>query len=673
MAKVKCPRCEFVNQEGTDACSRCGSSLPRVRTGPSNPPAASPNTVVFRPGQVIAGRYTVIGMIGRGGMGCIYRVRDNVLQEDVALKTLLPQFAREKMVVDRFFNEARIARGLSHPNIVRVHDIGMAGELLYISMELIRGKSLRNILEQLAPGQRLPARTTLRVMDELCAALEYAHRHTVHRDIKPENVMVCEDGSVKLMDFGISKLMDARGLTSTSMIMGTPYYMSPEQQRDSANVDARADIYSLGVMLYEILTGNMPTGVPKPASQLRREVPPALDPIVAQCVDPNPAERYQSASELRQALQQISKLLESGVANDEAAARRAHARARNKRRAVGAVLVLILLALSAFSLKKAEEYRATRSLQVSEATPSPSVAQPQTSPFSDLEALAQKLHARAAEKAADSPVLKSAEEQWKHAQGLAATDAEGAYAEGLSAVQTYYAILRCPKNMVIVPAGAVSMQDGATATSVHLPPFLISARETSNDEFLQFCVATKWRPYEVLASAPPGLPVSAVTYYDAQAYAAWMGTSLGLEVTIPTEAQWMRAACPGKAEPCAFPWEGPWEADAANVATGTLAPTASFSKDLSWCGCYDMAGNISEWTRSIYRAFPYNPEDGREDPSAVWFGIPLVIRGGSFMDTAPIPLSQRRVHGFEQPPTAAMGFRCVAALPDRLDILAGAL
>ena len=185
----------------------------------------------FRRGQVVNGRFTVLDLIGRGGMGRIYKVHDNVLGEDMALKTLLPQFLRDKMVVERFFNEARIARRLAHPNIVRVHDIGSAGKGMYISMEYVQGDSLRGMLEKMQPGQRIPLGEVLRIIDELCVALEYAHQYTIHRDIKPENIMLENGRRVKLMDFGISKLMDNTRMTGVSVVMGTPYYMSPEQLR----------------------------------------------------------------------------------------------------------------------------------------------------------------------------------------------------------------------------------------------------------------------------------------------------------------------------------------------------------------------------------------------------------------------------------------------------------
>ena len=367
MSDVKCTKCGHANSQDRLVCVRCGASLPkRVAQANESPGQAAaggtrqrPSSVSFRRGQNVAGRYTVIDMIGRGGMGCIYLVHDNTLNERVALKTLLPQFASDKMVVDRFYNEARIARQLSHPNIVRVHDIGLAQEIMYISMEYLQGRSLRAILEGQMPGDRLPVRSALRIMDQLCASLEYAHDYTVHRDIKPENIMVLPDGSVKLMDFGISKLKATTRLTSTSVVMGTPQYMSPEQQQDSSSVDVRADIYSLGVVLYEALAGSLPTGVPKPASQIRREVPPALDPIIMKCVDPDPKQRYQTAKELRAALKPILELAEAGSNVTNVAPRGSGIRLEGFgiRRIIGVTLAVAVAVLAGAGLWVMEQRR----------------------------------------------------------------------------------------------------------------------------------------------------------------------------------------------------------------------------------------------------------------------------------------------------------------------------
>ena len=683
MTQIKCAKCEFINREGMERCTRCGTPLPRVRISAAPDAVAAPvqqgTDTVFRPGQVVAGRYTIIGIIGRGGMGCIYRVRDNVLQEDVALKTLLPQFLREKMIVDRFFNEARIARALSHPNIVRVHDIGTSNGMLYISMELVRGRSLRAMLEQIPAGQRLPARTTLHIIDELCAALEYAHHHTIHRDIKPENIMIGEDGSVKLMDFGISKLMDAQGLTSTAMVMGTPYYMSPEQQRNSANVDARADIYSVGVVLYEILTGNVPTGVPKPASQLMREVPPALDPIVAKCVDPNPKERYANVAELRAALRQIMSLLESGDEHERIAIEKKQKAEQRQRVVTTWILILAILLGSGFFLMKAENKRKADI----NSSQNPVTSETPTKPegFSRFESLIPSLRVRAEKEAQKSERatkwLRTADAQWKHAQEMATQRDPLVAEEALVAAQLFYGITVCPPTMVLIPAGEVILDDGTARGRVYVDPFLIDIQEITNGEFLKFCTETQWRATSVLAMAPPDLPVANVTFYDAQAYAAWSGKAISLVRMLPTEAQWARAAygeptSPTDPKPSSiFPWGEQWESGAANLldssnAVPEIKPVGSCEKDTTLTGCRDMVGNVSEWTRTLFAALPYSSSDGRDDPAVPWFGVHLTVRGGSYRDVAPITLLIRRAIPYETS-LDTIGFRCVAELPRRIE------
>ncbi|MCC6153131.1 MAG: serine/threonine protein kinase [Candidatus Hydrogenedentes bacterium] len=364
MTKIKCPVCEHTNDSARKECAHCGAPLPKVRVQSGEKPAQQQHAhgssqSTFRKGQVVANRYTILDLVGKGGMGCIYLVTDNTLKERVALKTLLPQYLRDKMVVERFFNEARIARQLSHPNIVRVHDIGMADQVLYISMEYLTGKSLRGMLDELLPGERLPVKDTLKVMIDLCTALEYAHQYTVHRDLKPENIMVTPEGTLKLMDFGISKLMTTNKLTATAVVMGTPHYMPPEQFKDSSTVDARADIYSIGVILYEMLTGNLPTGVSKPASQILRDVPPALDPIIAKCVEPDPNNRYASVTELKHALSEVLELLRGGTLESKKSIKPASSSDGNlARKAIGGVLIAAVLLLTAVGVMGLERRRA---------------------------------------------------------------------------------------------------------------------------------------------------------------------------------------------------------------------------------------------------------------------------------------------------------------------------
>jgi formylglycine-generating enzyme required for sulfatase activity/tRNA A-37 threonylcarbamoyl transferase component Bud32 len=662
MSKVKCPKCELVNPEGRDTCARCTSPLPRVKIEMVAPsaPAAAPGQFAFRPGQVVASRYSVIDVIGRGGMGCIYRVRDNVLKEDVALKTLLPQFMRDATVVERFFNEARIARGLSHPNIVRVHDIGITGDIIYISMELVKGRSLREILESLAPGQRLPVSNVLRIIDGLCAALEYAHRLTVHRDIKPENVMVCEDGTVKLMDFGISKLMDTRHLTGPAIVMGTPFYMSPEQLKDSASVDARADIYSVGIVLYEILTGNMPTGMPRPASHLTQEVPPALDPIVAKCVDPDPANRYQNVRELRVALKPIRKLLDAATGVAPHVLRAPNPNASNQRKwarpALGAALSAVLVVLAGLGLYRAELGR--KDALKANTVPAPAAKDAPTEfrrEFNQWTTLVD--HAKNSVGAGEMndsmrAVFADADQLWKDAQTKADAQDPKALDSARQALQRYVALKIWPSGMQFVPPGDVTLRDDTDSSLVSLDGFFIDTYEVTNGQFLQFCRDNNWRfpPYD-LETAPADYPVISVTFYDALAYAA------SLKKQLPTEAQWARAA-----------YGGPGASDAAANSGGespdaeTLHPVGGFPDDKSWAGCFDLAGNVAEWTRSMFKPLPYDPKDGREDVRAFTFGTSIVVRGGDYRDAQHRPMNARVALPY-QSPIDTLGFRCAMEIP----------
>jgi beta-lactam-binding protein with PASTA domain/predicted Ser/Thr protein kinase len=260
-------------------------------------------------GSVMGERYRVEARIGAGGMAEVFRGIDPVLNRTVAIKVLLPQFARDAGFVARFRREAQAAARLSHPNIVGVFDTGSDGDTQYIVMEFIEGRTLA---EFLATGRRLTTEQSIEIGQKIASALGVAHAQgIVHRDIKPANVMVTRDGTVKVMDFGIARMQSLETAPQTSSVLGTPTYLSPEQAQGQA-VDARSDLYSLGVVLYELLAGRPPfTGdspvaiaykqvneTPVPPSALNREVPPALDAVVMKALSKNPANRYQTAAEL---------------------------------------------------------------------------------------------------------------------------------------------------------------------------------------------------------------------------------------------------------------------------------------------------------------------------------------------------------------------------------------
>ena len=248
--------------------------------------------------------FEIRGLIGRGGMGAVYEAVQKKLQRTVALKILPKELTASlpKNVAaefgDRYLREARALASLNHRHILTVHDFGERDGFFWLVTEFVDGVNLRQLMDlgQLSPQE------ALRITPQICSALEYAHgQGVVHRDIKPENILIDQDGQVRIADFGLAKLLDDPDpvmLTRTTAVFGTPRYMAPEQWRASGTVDHRADIYSLGVVLYEMLTGELPMGHFAPPSK-QPGVPPGLDEIVRRTLAQHPENRYQSARDVQ--------------------------------------------------------------------------------------------------------------------------------------------------------------------------------------------------------------------------------------------------------------------------------------------------------------------------------------------------------------------------------------
>src|SRR5918911_3473313 len=267
--------------------------------------------------RTLGGRYQVGELLGYGGMAEVHRGRDLRLGRDVAIKTLRSDLARDDTFQLRFRREAQNAASLNHPAIVAVYDTGEehgpgGEELPYIVMEFVNGRTLKEVLGTEGP---LMPRRALEITADICAALEFSHRHgIIHRDIKPGNVMLTQTGQVKVMDFGIARALasGATTMTQTSAVIGTAQYLSPEQARGES-VDARSDVYAAGCVLYELITGEPPfTGDspvavayqhvredPNPPSSVNPAVAPELDAVVLKALAKGPANRYQSAGEMR--------------------------------------------------------------------------------------------------------------------------------------------------------------------------------------------------------------------------------------------------------------------------------------------------------------------------------------------------------------------------------------
>ena len=244
-------------------------------------------------GEVLAKRYEILRRIGDGGMGVVYAARDQLREEEVALKVMREHLIRDPLARERFVNEARVASSISHPGIVRVYDIHQTSKITFLTMELLNGCTLRDeIQNRLERQQRFSVEEVKQFGLQLCQALTHAHQSTIHRDIKPENIWICEDGTLKLMDFGIARMMRPSQFASTGLSMGTAYYMAPEQLKAQKDIDHRADQYSTGVVLYELLTGQLPQGAVQSPVEIRRNVPSMMSKAVMTCLAGNPKDRH---------------------------------------------------------------------------------------------------------------------------------------------------------------------------------------------------------------------------------------------------------------------------------------------------------------------------------------------------------------------------------------------
>jgi serine/threonine protein kinase len=304
---IKCPKCHFDNPQDTSYCGRCGTkfdSTPQISV------TRTLDTTVdeLARGVVFAGRYEIIEELGTGGMGKVYRAFDKKIGEEVAIKLLKPEIAAEKRTVERFRNEIKTARKIRHKNVCGMYDLQEEGKTLFITMEYVRGGDLKSVIRRM---EKLTIGKTISIAHQIAEGLGEAHKlGIIHRDLKPHNIMIDKEGNAKIMDFGIARSLEAKGVTGEGVIVGTPEYMSPEQV-EGKEVDQRSDIYSLGIILFEMLTGRVPFEGETPFSiankqksepppdprKLNPQIPAELDRVILRSLEKAKEKRYQTTGE----------------------------------------------------------------------------------------------------------------------------------------------------------------------------------------------------------------------------------------------------------------------------------------------------------------------------------------------------------------------------------------
>jgi serine/threonine protein kinase/tetratricopeptide (TPR) repeat protein len=313
----KCPKCNAENPDNLKFCGECGTQLASHEDVEVTETMEAPKEELTT-GSTFAGRYQIIEELGKGGMGRVYRALDKELNEEVAIKLVKPEIAKDKKTIDRFKNELKFTRKISHRNVGRMYELMEERGSHFITMEYVPGQDLRGLIRQTG---ELTTGKAIAIAKEICEGLEEAHHQgVVHRDLKPSNIIIDVNGNARILDFGIARSIWGKGITGAGTMIGTPEYMSPEQI-EGRDVDERSDIYSLGVILYEMVTGRVPfegdtpftigvkhkSELPQNPKEINAQIPDDLNDVILKCLEKDKEKRYPSAGEVRSELENIEK------------------------------------------------------------------------------------------------------------------------------------------------------------------------------------------------------------------------------------------------------------------------------------------------------------------------------------------------------------------------------
>jgi formylglycine-generating enzyme required for sulfatase activity/predicted Ser/Thr protein kinase len=613
------------------------------------------------------GKYTISGEIGQGGMGVVYRAQDPLIGRMVAIKTIrldiLQQAAGKEEALKRFLREAQSAGNLFHPNIVTIYDVGEDDGLVYIAMEYIDGHSLEDMLKL---KKKFSLDEIVQLFSQIGAALDYAHQKgIVHRDIKPANILVDQNHKVTLVDFGIARTASST-MTQTGMFMGTPRYMSPEQI-SGKKVDSRSDIFSLGAILYELLTqcnpfeGESITTVIykimqadlRPVSDFDKQLPKGLDKVVKKALAREADSRYQTCSELLNDLGKYSQAegragtikerldkKEKTLVLDKSEMNWIPAPIRNRKplfirlaaaiTIIGVVVVMLMLRGRRSPEPPAAGGGTTPSLSAADAINPARGKNGAAAPAVEV----KKNTAASAHIPAENP-----EAEPGPAAAISARNSKG-FSEQTLFNRTVMVHIPAGNFTVGSPTG-VGNSDEHPDHKVYTGDFWLGKNEVTFTQYDFFCQDT-WRPLPNDEGWGRGnRPVINVSWGDAQDYCAWLSKKTARKFRLPSEAEWEKAARS----------KYPWGEDLPTIQHANMkgdadgfpftAPVGSFPPGESHYGVLDMAGNVWEWLTDWYGA-EYYAKSPQRDPRGPLFGTTRVTRGGSWKNAPEMVRSANR-------------------------------
>jgi serine/threonine-protein kinase len=622
-------------------------------------------------GTIFDDKYRIDDKVGEGGMGMVFKATHVLMDSTVAIKMLHPHLSSDRMALERFRREARAAAQIRHPNAVAVIDFGVTKNtgIAYLVMEFLEGVDLRMRLKE---QKQIGCKDAYYIMQQVCSAVQVAHsRGIIHRDLKPDNIWLLKnyDGadSVKVLDFGIAKLLSYNGgggggntLTQQGMIVGTPYYMSPEQCQGE-ELDARSDIYSLGIILYEMLTGDVPfrgptpmvvahkhiTEIPAPLHTRHPEIPQQVEEVIFRALNKGREDRQESALQLGEELE--AALIAAGM----------DITLRGSRTPQSPFSKTI----HATTPPETGEYEptidalntpsASGAAKMVQASPAPAAARDQPAPM---------LRGRRAMIAGALTVLIMgviAAFIWWPRPTVETTKQPLVAERPVEPIDP-------PAGMVLIPGGSFIMGNNASDDEAEKPErevsmkaFYIDQYEVTNEEYYKFVRDTKREPPPgwVNGKYPEGkdkYPVVNVNWSDAAEYARWAGKRL------PTEEEWEYAAR-GKEDKRLYPWGNnfdPKYANAKETGKNAAMPVGNFLAGATQPGALDMVGNVAEWTGSDYKPYP----GSKARSSLPGFKM---VRGCSFSCGETDLILTRRYSEPADTRRPELGFRCAKDGPSQ--------